>query len=62
VHEGGLPIDIEFMPDTRPGTLSARAGGAPEYILKLSNGWFEDLVGVVVGAPENTAEFKTWKM
>ncbi len=62
VHEGGLPIDIEFMPDPKRGTLSVRAGGAPDYVLKLSNGWFEHLVGAVVAAPENTAEFKKWKM
>ncbi len=62
VHEGGLPIDIEFMPDPEPGALGVRAGGSPEYILKLSNGWFEHLIGAVVGAPENTADFKKWKM
>ena len=62
VHEGGLPIDIEFMPDPEPGVLGVRAGGSPEYILKLSNGWFEHLIGAVVGAPENTADFKKWKM
>ena len=62
VHEGGLPIDIEFMPDPEPGALSVRAGGSPEYILKLSHSWFEHLVGAVLGALENTAEFKKWKM
>lgn len=62
VHEGGLPFDIEFMPDPKPGALSVRAGGAPDYILKISNGWFTHLVEAVIGAPENTAEFKTWKM
>jgi len=62
VHEGGLPIDIEFMSDPEPGALGIRAGGAPDFTLKLSLGWFEHLIGAVVGAPENTAEFKKWKM
>lgn len=41
VHEGALPIDIEFI-DTDLTTI--RAGGAPEYILKLGNGWFQRIV------------------
>jgi hypothetical protein len=54
VHEGGLPIDIEFMPDDEPGLLSVRAGGAPEFfVLKVSEGWFHHLIGAVVAAPEN---------
>jgi len=57
VHEGGLPIDIEFMPDERPGLLSIRAGGAPEFVLKVSEGWFYHLVGAVMQAPENQASF-----
>ena len=59
VHEGELPVDIAFMPDDRPGALSVRAGGAPEFVLKLSNGWLHHLVGTVVAAPENVAFFKT---
>ena len=57
VHEGGLPVDIQFMPDSAPGTLSVRAGGAPEYVLKVSEGWFNHIVGAVASAPENTREF-----
>lgn len=34
VHEGELPIDIEFMPDGEPGVLSVRAGGSPDFVLK----------------------------
>jgi len=57
VHEGGLPVDIEFMPDSEPGLMSIRAGGAPEYVLKISHGWFHHLIGAVVNAPVNADEF-----
>ena len=57
VHEGGLPVDIQFMRESVPGTLSVRAGGAPEYVLKVSEGWFHHMVGAVASAPENTPEF-----
>lgn len=57
VHEGGLPMDIEFMPDDEPGILSVRAGGAPEFVLKVSEGWFHHLVSAVVTAPENGGLF-----
>ena len=57
VHEGELPVDIEIMPDSEPGTMSVRAGGAPEYVLKISEGWFHHLVGAVMQAPENTDLF-----
>jgi hypothetical protein len=53
VHEGEVPVDIAFMPDHDPGALSVRAGGAPEFVLMLSHGWLQHLVGAVVGAPEN---------
>lgn len=61
VHEGGLPLDIEFMPDSAPGTVSVRAGGAPEYILKVSDGWFHHMVGAVASAPENAIEFNGFR-
>jgi hypothetical protein len=57
VHEGGLPIDIKFMPDDEPGALSVRAGGAPEFILRVSEGWFHHLIGAVMRAPENGTLF-----
>ena len=57
-HEGSLPVDIEFMPDTEPGTLTIRAGGAPDYVLKVSHGWFHELIHVVVHAPINEDFFK----
>lgn len=57
VHEGGLPIDIEFMRDSEPGTVAIRAGGAPEYILRISHGWFHELIHAVTRAPVNAALF-----
>lgn len=54
VHEGGLPLDISFMPNSVE-TLSVRAGGAPEFKLKVSEGWFHHVVAAVVKAPENQA-------
>lgn len=57
VHEGGLPADIEFMLDQKPSALIVRAGGAPEFILKLSEGWFHFLVNSVVSAPINSDQF-----
>jgi hypothetical protein len=41
------------MPDDETGLLSVRAGGAPEFVLKVSEGWFDHLIRAVVGAPEN---------
>lgn len=58
VHEGGVPVDIQFMPDNKPGFMSIRAGGAPEYVLKISHGWFYNLVKIVIGASINADEFR----
>jgi len=55
VHEAALPIDIEFIESDE---LSIRAGGAPEYILKISHGWFHWIINAVVEAPCNKEEFK----
>lgn len=38
LHEAQIPVDVQFMPDTEPNTIKVRAGGAPEYTLKLSLG------------------------
>jgi len=54
VHEGALPIDVEFIESEE---LSVRAGGAPEYTLKISRGWFHWLIDAVVEAPCNQREF-----
>jgi hypothetical protein len=51
VHEGAIPVDIEFMPED---TIGVRAGGAPEYVLKLTHGWFHHLVRAVMQASENS--------
>lgn len=56
VHEGGLPIDVEFI---NTETLSVRAGGSPEYVLKISHGWFHWLIRSVIEAPCNANEFPT---
>ncbi len=53
VHEGGMPADIEFIQSEDKDALMIRAGGAPEYKLKLSDSWFRHLVGIVIDAPEN---------
>lgn len=55
IHEGKLPIDVQFI---ETDNLSVRAGGAPEYVLKISHGWFHWLVNSVVEAPCNENEFK----
>jgi hypothetical protein len=53
LHEGELPPDIKFMPDVDPNSMLVRAGGPPEYVLKMSYGWFDYLVASVVQAREN---------
>jgi hypothetical protein len=55
VHEGGLPIDVEFM---KTHSMSIRAGGKPKYVLQISHGWFHWLVNSVVEASCNEKEFK----
>jgi hypothetical protein len=53
VHEGGLPVDIKLKPIDPDGGLSARAGGAPDYELWLSEAWLHHLLDVVVYEPVN---------
>jgi hypothetical protein len=52
VHEGALPVDIQFMSESDPGSMSVRAGGAPEYVLKIGHGWFQHMIASVTRAPE----------
>ncbi len=52
VHEGELPFDIEFLIDTEPNTMSIRAGGYPEYILKIGTGWFFHLINSLLESNE----------
>jgi hypothetical protein len=58
IHEGALAIDVEFMSDPEPGVPSIRAGGAPDYILKVSKRWFNELLGTVMNAEVNRDLFK----
>ncbi|MCL5997644.1 MAG: hypothetical protein M1546_16545 [Chloroflexi bacterium] len=57
VHEGGIPIDIHFVEDAPPETMLVRAGGHPDYILKLSHRWFHHIIQAVVSAPETAQGF-----
>jgi len=52
IHDGGLPVDLAFISDFQPGARGLRAGGAPEYLLKLTESWFMFLVTCVRRAPE----------
>jgi hypothetical protein len=54
VHEGSLPVDIQFMSGDQPGSMSVRAGGAPDYILKIGHGWFHHMIRSVLQTPEIT--------
>ena len=53
VHEGGIPLDIQFMEEMQNGAMSVRAGGAPGFVLKIGRGWFHHMIGSVIQAPEN---------
>lgn len=44
VRDGRLPVDLRFKDDAEPGELSVRAGGAPNYVLLVSPGWFDQLI------------------
>ena len=46
-HEGALPCDLVFIPNTIDGPLRIRAGGAPEFELLLSESWFWEIVYTV---------------
>lgn len=59
VHEGGIPVDIEIW---NTDQMSIRAGGAPEYILKISRGWFKWLLQSVIESPSNKKEFTGFKI
>jgi hypothetical protein len=45
VHNASIPMDI-VIDDELGNELALRAGGAPEYVLKLSPGWFSFLINV----------------
>jgi len=39
--------------ESSSGSLWVRAGGAPNYVLQISRGWFDELVGTVIKADVN---------
>lgn len=49
VHEASLPVDVGFMEGLPEGQLSIRAGGAPDFVLLISPGWFHWLLGCALG-------------
>jgi hypothetical protein len=53
IHEAQLPPDLKFTREAEPNIMSVRAGGAPEYVLKIGHGWFHEIIRRVVNAPEN---------
>ncbi|WP_139240928.1 hypothetical protein [Actinomyces glycerinitolerans] len=56
VHNGGLPVDLpidESFAD--PRSCSVRAGGAPDYMVLVSPGWYWFLVGHVRSTVEQAA-------
>jgi hypothetical protein len=60
VHEGGIPVDVQLVPDEELGFMSIRAGGAPDYVLKVSFGWFHHLINAVISAPVNADQFASF--
>jgi hypothetical protein len=50
VHEGGFPVDLEFLDDE--GGLVLRAGGAPTFKLGVSPEWFDKLADCALTALE----------
>ncbi|MDG4773519.1 hypothetical protein [Solwaraspora sp. WMMD792] len=57
VHEGGLPVDVEFTDDGDGPMPMIRAGGPPDYKLLLGNGWYDFLIKTVVAHPINADHF-----
>ena len=52
VHESDIPTDIQFQEDKKIGYRSVKAGGAPEYILKLGTGWFFHIADSILQSEE----------
>lgn len=57
VHDGELPVDLVVLDNFEPHDLAVRAGGKPEYQVRLSPGWFHHLIDVVKADPINTDLF-----
>lgn len=48
VHTGGLPMDVRVDDTfTNPRSCSIRAGGAPDFTVLMSPGWYSFLLGIV---------------
>lgn len=50
VHTAAVPVDVE-IDDALGSGLTVRAGGAPDYVVKLSPGWFDFLISVASADP-----------
>ncbi len=55
VHVGSLPPDLRIDDQfTDPDVCGVRAGGAPNYTVLLSPGWYQFFADVVRNAPANS--------
>ncbi len=52
IHEGEIPIDITFIEDVQPGSMSVGAGGKPNFVLRIGSGWFSHIINSVMDSPE----------
>lgn len=52
VHESEIPLDIQFKEDKEGNSMSIRAGGAPEYVLKIGTGWFSYFMNSILQSKE----------
>ncbi|MFL5342696.1 MAG: hypothetical protein ACJ8F7_21395 [Gemmataceae bacterium] len=53
-HEAGLPSDVHFVADERPGVVMI---ALDETGLRISHGFLDGLADAVIQAPENTDHF-----
>ncbi len=60
VHEGGLPLDIDFVDDGDGPPPMIGASRPPHEVLRLGNGWYDLLLRTVVTHPANAGLF-TWR-
>jgi hypothetical protein len=52
VHEAGMAADVQFLDGVPDDEFALRAGGAPEYVLKVSPSWFHHLTACALAVPE----------
>jgi hypothetical protein len=56
-HAGDLPVDVRFWDfDDNPDDLRIQAGGAPEFCIRISDGWYLWLRRLVEGSVRETVE------